>query len=107
MASNNPSSFEDDHFEFPEPVPVSSASPITTTLELVKSVALSRPFLLALIVFLSYRLWVGSSRPSNSSSSNPLESRKLSHVSERMSVKKSQRAPIPMGVPSVTAAKRN
>jgi hypothetical protein len=106
MASNNPSSFEDDHFEFPEPIPVSSASPFTTTLELVKSVALSRPFLLALIVFLSYRLWMGSSRPSNNSS-NPLESRKLSHVSERLSVKKSQRVPIPMGVPSVTAAKRN
>jgi len=95
--------FEDDHFDFPEPMPASPSSTMETALELLKSVILSRPFLLALIAFLSYRLWVTttkSSQPSN------VDTKRSSIAMERVSVRKSQR-PLPSVAPPVTMAKKN
>jgi hypothetical protein len=95
--------FEEDHFDFPEPVVSGPSSYMTTSLEMVKSVVLSRPFLLALIAFLSYRLLITSSAKPHSH--NASENRRSSIVPERVSVRKSQR-PLPSIVPPVTMAKK-
>jgi len=97
---NNAPNFEDDHFDFPEPIVSGSSSPMNTTLELIKGVVLSRPFLLAIIVFLSYRLWLAPSGSKGNLLSLPGEKRS-SIVPERVSVRKSQR---PMNIPPVTMA---
>lgn len=95
--------FEDDHFEFPEPIVSGPSSTLNTTLELAKSVVLSRPFLLALIAFLSYRLWMAPSAKLPSLVS--IDNQRSSVVPERVSVRKSQR-PLPSIVPPVTMAKK-
>jgi hypothetical protein len=82
MSSSHPSqdphsSFEDDHLDIP--LAVSQPSMLSASLELGRSILLSRPFLLAVIVFLSYRLWVSSrSRPTPSPAEKPSSSDRLS-----------------------------
>lgn len=95
--------FEDDHFDFPEPIVSGPSSTFNTALELAKSVVLSRPFLLALIAFLSYRLWMAPSAklPSLINTDN----QRSSVLADRVSVRKSQR-PLPSMVPPVTMAKK-
>jgi hypothetical protein len=97
--------FEEDHFDFPEPIVSGPSSTFSTATELVKSIVLSRPFLLALVAFLSYRLWLAPVSKLNNSSSNN-DAKRSSIVPERMSVRKSQR-PLPSIVPPVTMAKKN
>lgn len=92
--------FEEEHFDFPDVV-VSQTSSMNTTLDLVKSVALSRPFLLAVIAFLIYRLWKSPSGPTIMSLTEvPNKS------SERMSIKKSVKSVLPP-VTMATSGKRN
>lgn len=86
------SSFEDDHLDIP--LAVSQPSLVSASLELGRSVLLSRPFLLAVIVFLSYRLWF-SSRPKAPAGGAD----KQPSVTDRMSLRKSVR-------PSLTATRR-
>lgn len=103
--TNHNSNFENDNFDFPEPAPSSPASSLTTSLELVKSVVLSRPFLLALVAFLSYRLWLAPSASKNGPAMVSVD--RTSVVPERLSVRKSQRQ-VQHGpsVPPVTMAKK-
>jgi len=96
--------FEDDHFDFPEPIVSGPSSTLNTALDLMKSVVLSRPFLLALVAFLSYRLWMAPSPKSLSVINTDVK--RSSVVPERVSVRKSQR-PLPSVIPPVTAAKKN
>jgi hypothetical protein len=96
--------FEDDHFDFPEPISTGPSSTLNTALDMTKSIVLSRPFLLALIVFLSYRLWVAPSVKFPTSLKTS-ENRRSSILPERVSVRKSQR-PLPSIVPPVTMAKK-
>lgn len=81
--------FEEEHFDFPDVV-VGHTSTMNTTLDLVKSVALSRPFLLAVIAFLIYRLWKA---PSGTAILSVTEV--PNKTSERMSVKKSIKSMLP------------
>lgn len=103
--TNPNSNFENDNFDFPEPAASSPVSSLTTSLELVKSVVLSRPFLLALVAFLSYRLWLA---PSASKAGPAMVSvDKTSAVPERLSVRKSQRPAQQLPtIPPVTMAKK-
>ena len=95
--------FDDDHFDFPEHACCPSST-MDTALELLKSVILSRPFLLALIAFLSYRLWMAPSGKNFSVINTDVK--RSSVIPDRVSVRKSQRL-LPSVVPPVTAAKKN
>ena len=103
--TNPNSNIDDDRFDFPEPIS-STTSSLTTSLELVKSVVLSRPFLLALVAFLSYRLWLVPSAVKTGPAMVSVD--RTSVVQDRLSVRKSQRPAqqqLP-NIPPVTMAKK-
>lgn len=58
VANPPPPSFEDDHLDLP--LAISQPSMLSTSLEMGRSILFSRPFLLAVIFFLIYRLWFSS-----------------------------------------------
>lgn len=94
--------FEEERFDFPENIQAETSG-FASSMQLVQSVALSRPFLLAVIAFLVYRLWV-SSRAGNGvakSSISVIDSGRHSLSQDRLSVRKSQR---PMLIPSMTSS---
>jgi len=100
-ASSNPSpqkhsSFEDDHLDLP--LAVSQPSMISASLDLGKSILLSRPFLLAVIFFLAYRVWFSgkASKPNVVS----VDKSSVSGI-DRTSLRRSLRAP------SVTMASKH
>ena len=113
MSSNNPNgnNIEDENFDFIDAVSSSKqSSNMTATLDLVKSVALSRPFLLAVIAFLLYKVWnTASAKSAVPATTGPsivsVESvgGKTSIQQEKVS-RKSQRNPV--GIPPVTLAKK-
>lgn len=81
--------FEDDHLDLP--LAVSQPSMISTSLDLGKSILLSRPFLLAVIFFLAYRVWFSGKTPRP----NVISVEKTSPGSgvDRMSLRRSMKAP--------------
>lgn len=115
----NGAMFEEEHFDFVEPVPKgftssNQMSGLSASLELVKSIALSRPFLMAVIAFLLYKLWnsgaSGNSRKSSSGgpsiiSVETVGSGKQSVRQDRLSRKSQHHAPpFVDNIPPVTMA---
>jgi hypothetical protein len=92
--------FEDEKFDFPETSNIETST-LTTSIQMVKTVALARPFLLAVIGFLLYRLWVVSRAHSAEKKSgvSVLDAGRSSISQDRVSIRKSQR---PNMLPPVT-----
>ena len=114
VPSGNPNvKFDEDHFDFADAVPSgftssNQISSMTATMELVKSIALSRPFLLAVIAFLLYKLWNAGSSSSSKKSSGPsiisvetVGSGRTSIHQEKLSRKSTKNV---SGIPPVTMA---
>jgi hypothetical protein len=101
-AANGFRGFEDERFDFPEAAQVETST-LTTSIQMVKTIALARPFLLAVIGFLLYRLWVVSRGQSADKKSgvSVLDAGRSSISQDRVSLRKSQR---PSMLPPVTMA---
>jgi hypothetical protein len=93
---------EDERFDFPDVIRTESSG-MSSTIQMVQSIALSRPFLLAVIAFLIYRLWVSSRGDGKDGKANitVADIGRSSIQQERLSLRKSQR---PNVAPPVTMA---
>ena len=87
---NPSSSFEDDHLDLP--LAISQPSMLSTSLEVGRSILFSRPFLLAVIFFLIYRIWFsGKTAKPNVIKMDGIPS--SIPPADRVSIRKSLRAP--------------